>query len=64
MRLTGVKVRHVILGLRVGYLTEVIVMLLQWLLLGALRLGVSVDDARISNLVAVVLRGVDLLAVM
>ena len=71
VRLTGVKVRHVILGLRVGYLTEVIVMLLYWLLcvwcvllLGTLRLWVSVDDARISNLVTVVLRGLDLLAVM
>ena len=47
--LVRVLVRHVILCLRVRNLIEVLVSWRQWLLLGILRLRISMDDARISS---------------
>lgn len=59
--LVRVLICHVILCLRVGNLTEVL-MRRYWLLLGILRLRIRMDHAWISsNLVWRVLRGMDLL---
>lgn len=62
-KLVRVLIGHVIVRLRVWYHLIVVLVLLYWLLLGILRLRISVDHAWVSYLVWRVLRWVDLLAV-